>query len=152
MLEGGRENAFSEKQLDSVQVKTLVVSATEPIVDRRHNRLLLLPKRRQTDGRKLPKGFWSQRRKPFRGKIFSKELVRIRRVIIGVFCESFRFFCNVSARSRHVVNVGVVFLPSLCDGFCVSVFSLGQGSRGFCHELYGQSTVMFCKSGQDACF
>ena len=58
----------------------------------------------------------------------------------------------MSARSRHFVNVGVVFLPSVCDGFCVSVFSLGQGSRSFCHELYGQSTVMFCESGQDACF
>ena len=22
----------------------------------------------------------------------------------------------------------------------------------FCHELYGQSTVMFCRSGRDACF
>ena len=48
--------------------------------------------------------------------------------------------------------MGVVFLPSVCDGFCVSVFSLGQGSRRFCHELYGQSTVMFCRSGRDACF
>ena len=27
--------------------------------------------------------------------------------------------------------MGVVFLPSVCDGFCVSVFSLGQGSRRF---------------------
>ena len=50
----------------------------------------------------------------------------------------------MSARSRHFVNMGVVFLPSVCDGFCVSVFSLGQGSRRFCHEFYGQSTVMFC--------
>ena len=48
--------------------------------------------------------------------------------------------------------MGVVFLPSVCDGFCVSVFSLGQGPRRFCHELYGQSTVMFCRSGRDACF
>ena len=48
--------------------------------------------------------------------------------------------------------MGIVFLPSVCDGFCVSVFSLGQGSRRFCHELYGQSTVMFCRSGRDACF
>ena len=28
-------------------------------------------------------------------------------------------------------NVGVVFLPSVCDGFCVSVFSLGQGFEVF---------------------
>ena len=48
--------------------------------------------------------------------------------------------------------MGVVFLPSVCDGFCVSVFSLGQGSRRFCHELYGHSTVMFCRSERDACF
>ena len=37
----------------------------------------------------------------------------------------------MSARSRHFVNMGIVFLPSVCDGFCVSVFSLGQGSRRF---------------------
>ena len=61
-------------------------------------------------------------------------------------------FCNVSARSRHFVNVDVIFLPSVCDSFCVSTFSLGQGCRSFCHELYGQSTVMFCRSGRDACF
>ena len=61
-------------------------------------------------------------------------------------------FCNVSARSRHFVNVDVVFLPSVCNSFCVSAFSLGQGSRSFCHELYEQSTVMFCESGRDACF
>ena len=61
-------------------------------------------------------------------------------------------FCNVSARSRHFVNVDVVFLPSVCDSFCVSAFSLGQGSRSFCRELYEQSTVMFCESGRDACF
>ena len=61
-------------------------------------------------------------------------------------------FCSVSARSRHFVNVDVIFLPSVCDSFCVSTFSLGQGSRSFCHELYEQSTVMFCWSGRDACF
>ena len=61
-------------------------------------------------------------------------------------------FCNVSARSRHFVNVDVDFLPSVCDSFCVSAFSLGQGSRSFCHELYEQSTVMFCENGRDACF
>ena len=61
-------------------------------------------------------------------------------------------FCNVSARSGHFVNVDVVFLPSVCNSFCVSAFSLGQGSRSFCHELYEQSTVMFCESGRDACF
>ena len=61
-------------------------------------------------------------------------------------------FCDVSARSRHFVNMDVVFLPSVCNSFCVSAFSLGQGSRSFCHELYEQSTVMFCESGRDACF
>ena len=59
-------------------------------------------------------------------------------------------FCNVSARSRHFVNVCVIFLPSVCDSFCVSTFSLGQGCRSFCHELYEQSKVMFCRSGRDA--
>ena len=33
-------------------------------------------------------------------------------------------FCNVSARSRHFVYVDVIFLPSVCDSFCVSTFSL----------------------------
>ena len=56
------------------------------------------------------------------------------------------------ARSRHFVNVDVIFLPSVCDSFCVSTFSHGQGCRSFCHELYEQSTVVFCRSGQDACF
>ena len=61
-------------------------------------------------------------------------------------------FCNVSARSRHFVNVNVIFLPSVCDSFCVSTFSFGQGCRSFCHALYEQSTVVFCRSGLDACF
>ena len=59
-------------------------------------------------------------------------------------------FCNVSAQSRHFVNVCVIFLPSVCDSFCVSTFSLGQGCRSFCHELYEQSKVMFCRCGRDA--
>ena len=61
-------------------------------------------------------------------------------------------FCNVSARSGHFVNVDVIFLPSVCDSFCVSTFLFGQGCQSFCHELYEQSTVVFCKSGRDACF
>ena len=44
-------------------------------------------------------------------------------------------FCNVSARSRHFVNVDVIFLPSVCDSFCVSTFSLGQGSRSFLSRI-----------------
>ena len=67
-------------------------------------------------------------------------------------CVKASVFCNVSARSGHFVNVDVIFLPSVCDSFCVSTFSLGQGCRIFCHELYEQSTVMFCRSGRDACF
>ena len=58
----------------------------------------------------------------------------------------------MSARSRHFVNMDVVFLSSVCNSFCVSACSLSQGSRSFCHELYEQSTVMFCESGRDACF
>ena len=58
----------------------------------------------------------------------------------------------MSARSRHFVNVDVIFLPSVCDSFCVSTFSLGQGCRSFYHELYEQSPVVFCRSGRDACF
>ena len=51
-------------------------------------------------------------------------------------------FCNVSERSRHFVNVDVVFLPSVCDSFCVSPFSLGQECRSFCHEMYEQSWIV----------
>ena len=58
----------------------------------------------------------------------------------------------MSARSRHFVNMDVIFLASVCNSFCVSACSLGQGSRSFCHELCEQSTVMFCESGRDACF
>ena len=60
-------------------------------------------------------------------------------------------FCNVTARSRHFVNVDVIFLPSVCDSFCVSTFSLGQRCLSFCRELYEQSTIVFCRSGRDAC-
>ena len=54
-------------------------------------------------------------------------------------------FCNVSARSGHFVNVDVIFLPSVCDSFCGSTISFGQGCRSLCHELYEQSTVVFCR-------
>ena len=40
------ENAFSGKQMDTVQEDTLVVSATEIIVDNQHYRPLLLQRRR----------------------------------------------------------------------------------------------------------
>ena len=43
--ENGR-NPISGKQMDTVQEETLVVSATEIIVDNQHNRLLLLRERR----------------------------------------------------------------------------------------------------------
>ena len=45
MLRGKWENAISGKQLDSVQAETLVVSATDRIVDRKQNRPLLLLQR-----------------------------------------------------------------------------------------------------------
>ena len=48
--------------------------------------------------------------------------------------------------------MGVIFLPSVCDSFFVSTFSLGKRCRSFFHEIYGQSTVVFCRSGRDACF
>ena len=60
-------------------------------------------------------------------------------------------FCNVSARPRHFVNVGVIFLPSVCDSFCVSTFSLGQRCRNVSQEIYDQSMVVFCRSGRDVC-
>ena len=45
-LRGKWENAISEKQLDSVQKDTLAVSATDPIMVKKHNRPLLLQRRR----------------------------------------------------------------------------------------------------------
>ena len=52
-----------------------------------------------------------------------------------------------TATAGHVATVKAsVFCK--CDSFCVSAFSLGQGSRSFCHELCEQSTVMFCESGR----
>ena len=33
----------------------------------------------------------------------------------------------MSARSGHFVDVGVIFLPSVCDSFCVATFSLAKG-------------------------
>ena len=69
-----------------------------------------------------------------------------------VSCESFRNFV-MCLHGLDILSTWVLFfLPSVCDGFCVSVFSLSQGSRRFCHELYGHSTVMFCRSERDACF
>ena len=74
------------------------------------------------------------------------------RTVQSVQCESFRVFLMCLHGLDIFVNVDVIFLPSVCDTFCVSTFSLGQGSRSFCHELYEQSTVVCCKSGRDACF
>ena len=56
-LTGKWEKTVSGRQLDSIQKETPVVSATEVIVDRKHNRPLLRQKRRQTDGRRPSKGF-----------------------------------------------------------------------------------------------
>ena len=47
--------------------------------------------------------------------------------------------------------MGVIFLPSVCDSFCVSTFSPGKRCRNFFHEMYEQSTVVFCRSGRDEC-
>ena len=44
-LKGEWENAVSESKMDSVQEETLAVSVAI-VVDNRHNRPLLLPKRR----------------------------------------------------------------------------------------------------------
>ena len=64
-------------------------------------------------------------------------------VVPVVLCESFRNFV-MCLHGLDILSTLVLFFSLL--------FSLGQGSRSFCHELYGQSTVMFCRSGRDACF
>ena len=78
-LRGEWENAISGKQLDSVQGETLAVSATRA--------------RGADPGwrKKTIESFWSQRRESFwkerpenRAKKSSKELVQIRRAIIGI--------------------------------------------------------------------
>ena len=69
-LTGEWENVISGKQMDSVQEETLVVSATEIIVDNQHNRPLMLQKCRrrltQIDGRKTFDGKSPQGRESLR--------------------------------------------------------------------------------------
>ena len=69
-LKGEWENVISGKQMDSVQEETLVVSATEIIVDNQHNRPLMLQKCRrrltQIDGRKTFDRKSPQGREPLR--------------------------------------------------------------------------------------
>ena len=68
-----------------------------------------------------------------------------------VKCESFRVFV-MCLHGLDILSMWVLFFSlSVCDSFCVSTFSLGQRCRSFSLELYGQSTVVFCRSGRDAC-
>ena len=81
----------SRKQMDSVQEETLAVSATGIVVDNKHNRLLLLQRHRhrltEEDLRKaLAPGekVLLEGKVKKRPKVTSKEIARIRRVIIGI--------------------------------------------------------------------
>ena len=87
----GNCEAISGGQLDTVQEETLVVSSTDPIVDRKHSRALLFEKRgTQTDGRKPSTGVGLGGESPSgkevgeRAKKSSLESSRKRRVIIGI--------------------------------------------------------------------
>ena len=66
--------------------------------------------------------------------------------------KSFQHTSRDSTTEDVKASVDDIFLPSVCDSFCVSTFPFGQGCRSFCDELYEQSTVVFCRSGRDACF
>ena len=66
-MQGKWKNAFSGKQLDSVQEETLAVSATGVIVDKKAQSHSLAPKAQtQIDGRKALERFWLQVRRSLR--------------------------------------------------------------------------------------
>ena len=90
-MKGKWEKAISGKQLDSVQEETLAVSATEDIVDKAQSSSRPPKTQTQIDGRKPSKGFGTRgeslsgrKRQKACKNLSSKELVRIRRVIIGI--------------------------------------------------------------------
>ena len=89
-LKGMWESAISGKQLDSVQEETLAVSATEDIVDKAQSSSPAAKTQTQIDGRKPSKSLPLAEKVSLDGKVkkranFSlKELVRIRRVIVGI--------------------------------------------------------------------
>ena len=107
-----------EKQLDSVQEETHVVSATEPIADTEHNRPLLAPKAQtQTYGRKPSKGFLAseervllERNAGKRATDSSEENVRNRRVIFGILPRVSITSLNRDANMATVVNLGTLRL------------------------------------------
>ena len=85
-----------------VQEETLVFSATDPIFDRKHNRLLLLQKHghRLTD--KIFERFWSWKVTK-RAEDTSQEIARIHRVMIGILSCVKITSTNQNATSATVV-------------------------------------------------
>ena len=108
-------NAISGKQLDSVQKETLVLSATGVIVHKKHSLLLLLQRRgTQTDerepfkkaqapGESSPSGKKCQRP---RKKNRSKEIVRTRRVAIGILS------CVSTTSLNQDANIATMSIPT----------------------------------------
>ena len=56
-------------------------------------------------------------------------------------------FCNVSARSRHFVIVDVIFLPSVCDSFCVQHSHLAKDVEVFVTNC--MNNPRSCSAGVD---
>ena len=90
-MTGEWESAVSAKQVDSVQEETLAVSAAGLTVDIKHNRPRLLQKQRhrltEENTRKVVvpgEKVLLEGKVRKRAKKSTKELVRIRRVIIGI--------------------------------------------------------------------
>ena len=67
-------------------------------------------------------------------------------------CESFRVFV-MCLHGLDILSMWVLFFSLLCA--TATVFQrprLAKGVEVSFHELYGQSTVVFCRSGRDAFF
>ena len=114
---GEWENVVSGKHMESVQEETLAVLATEVIVDNEHNRSLLLRRRRhrlaKEDLRKAkpPRESSPSRKKSQRPcKNTAKEIVRIRRVIIGIlpYVTITNLYRDVNAATNVCVDTPIL--------------------------------------------
>ena len=119
-LRGKWQNAISGKQLDSVQEETNVASASEVIVDRKHNRPFPLQKRRHGLTEENLERFWSQERKSFWKKgpestqyFSSKESARILRVIFGIL--PYVLITSLNRNANMATNVDSDTLRLICS-------------------------------------
>ena len=91
----GNCEAISGGQLDTVQEETLVVSSTDPIVDRKHNRALLFEKRgTQTDGRKPSTGFGLRGESPSGKKVGERAKKSSKESVMETSCDHWHPPCQ----------------------------------------------------------